>query len=267
MSHSTSFDLLIRALSSQAAIHAVGKSGGLAFSATDGGDVDIYVFCDAVPARQARSALYARHAFVGARVQVGDDPYWGIVDFVSIAGSEVCLMYFTQDAISASVDEILAGKQLDRQDNYFYPTGRLATLHDMGILYDEQGFIARLQARLSTYPPALAHKLSLYHLGKLGDMEDLRRATEMGDVPFFHFALDIAMDHLLQAIFALNLVYFPSRKRSFRYLDSFAIAPHRCGDRLRDVLRMGGMQSHLERAFDAWQQLAEDAQALVKTRL
>lgn len=261
------FDLLIRALSSQAAIYAIGKSGGPGFPAPGDGDVDIYVFCDTVPARQARAALYARHAFTGVRVQVGDDPHWGTVDFVTVAGREVCLLHFAMDAISASVDETLAGNLLERQDNYFYPTGRLATLHGLGILYDEHGFIARLQARLATYPPALAHKLSLYHLDKLDDMEDLRRAAQMGDVPFFHFALDIAMDHLLQALFALNLVYFPSRKRSFRYLDSFAIAPHRCSDRLREILRMGGMQTHLERALDAWQQLAEDAQTLVRSRM
>lgn len=79
---------------------------------------------------------------------------------------------------------------------------------------------------------------------------------------FFHFALDLALDHFLQALFALNEEYFPSQKRSETYLRGFEVKPAGCEQRLRQVVALGGEAETLETAYQIWSGLAQDLKAL-----
>lgn len=69
------------------------------------------------------------------------------------------------------------------------------------------------------------------------------------DVLFYHFALDLAIDHFLQALFALNKVYFPFRKRSLDIVQNFALKPAYCGERLLEVIRLGGSPADIEQSY------------------
>lgn len=79
---------------------------------------------------------------------------------------------------------------------------------------------------------------------------------------FFHFALDLALDHFLQALFALNGEYFPSRKRTEKYLQSFNVKPVTCEERLRHVLALGGNAETLKQSYEIWQGLVQDLSTL-----
>jgi hypothetical protein len=129
-------------------------------------------------------------------------------------------------------------------------------------LYDRDGFLSSLKARLAAYPAALARTLIDYHLGALDDAEDLERAVTRQDVLFYHYALDIAIDHFLQALFALNARYFPSRKRSVQHIRGFARVPVACEERLLRVLASGGRPAGIGESYATWRGLVDELRAL-----
>lgn len=90
------------------------------------------------------------------------------------------------------------------------------------------------------------------------DVEDLERAAVRKDVLFYHFALDIALDHFLQALFALNRVYFPSRKRSLELAGNFGLKPEDCSERLLEVIRLGGRPEGISQSYSLWKDIINE---------
>jgi hypothetical protein len=212
-------------------------------------DVDIFVYCSDIPSENERAALVSNIAddyTPGTR-----QTRWGICDATHSGGEEVWLMYVTQARTMAEAEDILAGRLPGRTDNYYYPVGRLATLKNLRILFDKNGFLLRLKARLGEYPEELSKTLIKFHSEALQDTEDLERAAARGDVMFYHFALDLSLDCFLQALFAMNREYFPSRKRSLMYISGFDIKPAGCEETLLRVLKLGGSPEGTRASFDA----------------
>jgi len=152
----------------------------------------------------------------------------------------------------------LSGQYLGRLDSYYYPIGRCAMWKAMRIFYDPDGFLQSFQQRLEEYPATLAQPVINHHLDALEDVEDLERAVGRKDVFFYHFALDLALDHFLQALFAMNREYFPSRKRSDIYLRGFKLKPSECEQRLQKVIAFGGNAKTLEESYEVWNSLVHD---------
>ena len=123
------FLALVKTLSQCDAIRAIGKTGGPALPDDAVSDIDLFLFCDCVPAHSVRERLLRplEGAVTVAEFGETEHPHWGLVDSVLIGGQEVYLMYFTQSAFEASVEAILRGERTEREENYFYPTGRLAS--------------------------------------------------------------------------------------------------------------------------------------------
>jgi hypothetical protein len=211
-------------------------------------DIDIFVYCSEVPPERERAALVSHMS--NDYAPGWEHTRWGICDLAHIGGEEVWLMYVTQR-------ETLEGRLPGKIDNYYYPTGRLATLKHLCVLLDKEGFLAGLKTRLGEYPEALRRTLVRFHMDALLDTEDLGRAAARGDALFYHFALDIALDHFLQALFALNRVYFPSRKRSAAYIGGFEIKPAGCERTLLDIVALGGEPGNLGASFRMMSELIE----------
>jgi len=190
--------------------------------------------------------------------------HWGEGDFFLLAGVETWLLYFTIAEAHAELDAIVDGQFLGRLDGYYYPVGRCAMWKAMRVFYDPDGFLQSIKRRLEEYPQNLASAILNHHLAALEDVEDLERAVQRKDVFFFHFAMDLALDHLLQALFALNQEYFPSRKRSESYLRKFKVKPAECEERLRTVIALGGSAETLEQSYRIWNRLALDLKFLVE---
>jgi hypothetical protein len=169
-------------------------------------------------------------------------------------------MYFTETETLKDIDAILNGEYPNKLDNYYYPVGRCAMLQKINILYERDNFLSSLKERLSVYPEKLAEILTQYHLEGLEDREDLERAVTRKDVLFYHFAMDLAVDHFLQALFAMNKVYFPSRKRTMEFIKSFEIKPERCGERLLEVIKLGSCPQSIEQSYKLWNDLVNELQ-------
>jgi hypothetical protein len=76
----------------------------------------------------------------------------------------------------------------------------------------------------------------------------------------------LALEHLLQALFALNRAYFPSRKRSLERIRHFSARPADCEQRLLEVVALGSSAETLDRSRAAWQALVQDLAALAAQR-
>jgi hypothetical protein len=133
-------------------------------------------------------------------------------------------------------------------------------LQKINILYERDNFLSSLKERLSVYPEKLAEILTQYHLEGLEDREDLERAVTRKDVLFYHFAMDLAIDHFLQALFSMNKVYFPSRKRTMEFIKNFEMKPERCGERLLEVIKLGSCPQSIEQSYKLWNDLVNELQ-------
>jgi len=261
----TEFDMLLQTLKQLPALRAIGKTGGEVLPSDGYSDIDLLLFCEKIPALEVRSvhySLFPRGVNV-AEFGASEHAHWGLVDSVLIGEQEVYLMYFTQSTFTASIDAILRGERTEREENYFYPTGRLASIQGMYAFFDPDGYISDLKSRISVYPDSLRNAILSRCLPKIDDEEDFMRAIRRKDVLFYHATLDLALDRFLQALFALNRVYFPSRKRSLEFIREFAIKPENCEKRLDQVVALGASAETLMESYEAWQSLCRELENLV----
>ena len=260
----TEIDALVQALKRQPSLRAIGKTGGEALPSDEFSDIDLFLFCEQIPSLVERESCLRSVADRITVTEFGETehPHWGLVDSVLIGEQEVYLMYFSLGAFESSVEAILRGERTEREENYFYPTGRLASIQGMHALYDPDGFLAKLKSRISVYPESLRNTILSSCLPKIDDEEDFMRAIRRKDVLFYHATLDLALDRFLQALFAFNRVYFPSRKRSLEFIRAFAIKPEDCEARLTRVASLGTNADTLEESYSLWQNLCKDLENL-----
>lgn len=261
----TTLSKLINTIVSNEAIRAVGASGGdRPYPEPGEGDIDLFIYCTEIPVRSQRLELLMSLGDEIGQVEIGrlESGHFGQGDCVMAAGVETWLLYFTLTDARVELEAILDGQYLGRLDSYYYPMGRLAMWKTMRVLYDPDGFLQSFKYRLNEYPQKLASAVVSHHLEALADVEDLERAVGRKDVLFFHFALDLTLDHFLQAVFALNREYFPSRKRSELYLQGFKVKPLKCEERLRQVLALGGNAETLDESYKIWNSLVRDLEGL-----
>jgi len=263
------FQQLIQALPAISDIRAVGMTGGAALPSDGFSDIDLFIFCNQIPRLEERQSLLTPLAPDITVSGFGDHehPHWGLVDSLLINEQEVYLMFFTQDVFESSVSAILRGERIEREANYFHPTGRCASILGMHAIYDSDGFLARLKAICAVYPPELQRAIINNHVGKIDDYEDFQRAIRRADVLFYHATLDLALDHFLQSLFALNSVYFPSRKRSVEYIRDFAVKPDDCEAILQRVVELGSRGQTLAESYALWHGLCVQFNQLVSAEI
>lgn len=242
-------------------VQSIGISGSKKpLSKAGEGDIDIFIYCDTIPESKNRQAIInqLRDLLQESKINVFGGGHWGTGDFVLINGVETWLMYFTVSETLDDVESILSGEYPDKLDNYYYPIGRLAMLKNIDILYDRNNFLYLLKKRLSAYPDSLSKILADHHLAELEDTEDLERAVSRRDVLFYHFAMDIALDHFLQALFAINKNYFPSRKRTLNIIKNFSVKPERCDEQLLDIVRLGSCPESIDKSYELWTNMVNE---------
>ncbi|WP_157950067.1 DUF4037 domain-containing protein [Vallitalea okinawensis] len=261
------FNELVKQVAGINTVNAIGLSGKLKPYPKPGeGDFDIFIYCDIVPNEQIRKKYLETlgDEIKDIKLSVFNNEAWGLSDYCTINGIDTWLMFFNKNHVIRNVQEILTGKYLERADNYFFPIGRLGMLESLTVLYDKDKFLEELKRALSLYPKTLKEKMIAYNLEVLNDVEDLLRAVKRKDVLFYHFALDIALDHFLLALFAMNETYFPSRKRSLQYIDKFEIKPSRCTERLLSILQDGANANTLINSYEEFRQLCKELLELIR---
>lgn len=252
---------LVLEVTKNPALRAIGRSGGNRPLPPPGeGDIDLFVYCKEIPPADERSARLASLGAAADQIRVGAiaGGDWGVADALLLCGVETWVMYFTVDQLWAEVRATLAGANVRRVDDYYYPAGRLAMLLNMEVCYDPDGLLASVADAIREYPEALVAAQLAYHLPLMHDEEDFGRAVSRGDLLFYHFVFDLALDHFLQALFALNRTYFPSRKRSLEHIAAFARKPANCEERLLLAVELGARPASLPQSYRIWRDLTRE---------
>ena len=135
---------LIKAVQEIDEVLSIGKSGGKELPVKGENDIDIFVFCNKIPSAKTRQSAVELLGSAISEVTINETSgkFWGVCDFINIDDNEICLMYFTVSEMNDEIETVLNGSRLNRENEYFYPTGRCATFLSMYILCDKTGYIA-----------------------------------------------------------------------------------------------------------------------------
>jgi hypothetical protein len=232
-------DKLVLDLSQLQEVKGIGQTGDINAKLVPGqSDIDLFVLCTSVPKEDVRKHIYSNYAvdYTGCQINASNGGIWGYGDILLIEGIDVMFMFFTIDAMRDYMEDVLRGDHLGKAGD-FYPTGRLSSIENINILYEDNATWSSLKERAKTHPHELFEKLFKYHIKSVLDEEDLGRVLLRKEVMFYHQVLENALDHLLQALFALNNTYFPSRKRSEQYIESFMFKPTDCNERILRIMK------------------------------
>lgn len=259
-------DMLLRQVQCLDGVKAIGIACGDNVSPIAGeSDIDIFVLTETVPNSENRNTVYdsSTEKYENILMNVCEGGNWGTGDVLLIDGIETMLMYFDVMSTRKYISEILEGKHLDSV-NGFYPIGRCSTICNMQVIHDENKVLDSIKQQLKTYPVALMRTMLRYHMERVYDREGFSRAVLRKDVLYYHQVLEHAMDHFLQVLFALNKTYFPSRKRMKQYLDSFALKPEDCYERICEVIRFGSNTEDVVLSVRLWTELVAEIRKLVE---
>ena len=253
------FYQLMNAISNMNGVHSIGKTGSKELPKSNESDIDIFIFCNEIPNLDLRKTIYSEIDYnLNVLINASESKHWGIMDFVYINEIEICLMYFSSNKVLAEIDKILEGERLAKEDNYFYPIGRCATIKNIYIIYDRNSFLKNIKEKLISFPKEFYEKMIEYHISKLNDKEDFERAVSRSDILFYHFVLDISLDHYLQLLFTLNRCYFPSRKKTIEYIGEFKLKPNDIVNRILKVVELGGNKDAIKESYEIWEGLCKD---------
>ena len=260
MSILSSYEAIIQSVSNIDSVSSIGKSGGVRIPVNGESDIDVFVFCRNEPTVIERRAMLNNLGSLINRYNLSETKggSWGICDFVYLQNTEICLMYFTIEDINAEIESVLNGSRITRENEYFYPTGRCSSILHMAILLDKDNYLKSLKNKLVKYPDKLREGIISCYRNKINDEEDFDRAVSRGDVLFYHATLELAIDHFLQMLFAINRCYFPSRKRSLEFIGNFELKPADCESRLLKMIRLGSDESTLADSYTIWSALCID---------
>lgn len=255
---------LIRNLSASPAILAVGQTGSLSADLIPGkSDIDLFVLCTQIPTEAERRALYDGLLNQDTALMMGvcTGGHWGHGDILVTGGIDVMPMYFTVQEMQTYLTEVLDGRHMEK-DGRFYPVGRLASIADIHVLYEKDDAWSALKTMVNSRPTAFFRRWYGHEISQVLDEEDLGRSELRREVLFFHQVLENALDHLLQALYAVNLRYFPSRKRTLTDLDAFALKPQDCGARLLRLIEQASRGETMLQAICGLRQLTAEVKAL-----
>ena len=231
-------DKLVNELSQNSKIKGIGQTGDINAELIPGNsDIDMFVLCTTIPTEAERKSVYSNYSneYSDCLMNVCNGGIWGYGDILIIDGIDVMFMYFTTEEMEYYLDDVLNGKHFDREGG-FYPTGRLSSVESINILYQSNNEWTSLVEKVKKHPIELFERLFDFHISNVLNDEDLGRVMLRKEVMFYHSVLENSLDHLLQALFAINFMYFPSRKRSEQYIKEFKSKPDDCYDRLLKII-------------------------------
>ena len=255
---------LVNELSQCETIKAIGQTGDINARLIPGNsDIDMFVLCSIIPTEEDRKQIYLKHSmeYSECQMNVCNGGIWGYGDILIVDGIDVMFMYFTINEMSDYLEEVLQGRHLDKVGG-FYPTGRLSSIENIYILYERDEVLTSMKNRVKEYSVDLFKKLYDYHIDRVLDEEDLGRVILRKEVIFYHQVLENSLDHLLQALYALNVTYFPSRKRVEQYIEKFNNKPVDCYKRLHNIISNSVSSDNLEESVRELKSIVLDIKQL-----
>lgn len=220
-------DRLVSLLAANGGIVGIGQTGDIHAPLIPGkSDIDLFVICKRIPEREERLACYQplMKDCDSVQMAVCSGGVWGHGDILVCEGIDVMPMYFTAAEMESYIQEVLDGKHLDK-DGRFYPIGRLASIESLHVLYEKNTAWTAIIDMVKKHPKSLFSQWYASQINQMIDEEDLGRAELRHEVLFYHQVTEAFLDHFLQALYAKNDSYFPSRKRTEEAIASFRIKP------------------------------------------
>lgn len=258
-------NLLVECVAKIPVVRAIGQTSNPKEELIPGfSDIDIFVLCDGIPGARERRAAYEQQSqvYTECNMNVCENCIWGTGDILKVDGVDTMFMFFTVEEMSSYVNEVLSGKHI-YPEGEFYPFGRLATVANMYTLYDENDTMKRLKDSVSVYPDDLAEIAANSHICCTINEEDLGRCLVRKDVIFYHKVLEHGLDHFLQALYAVNRTYFPSRKRTMEYIKEFEKKPVNCYERILKVIENGAKSETIPESIKDYRNLCEELKAFM----
>lgn len=257
-------NILVELLSNHENIYGIGQTGDINAPLIPGkSDIDLFVLCNKVPSKEEREVMYQKLAgkYEKLEMQVCSGGIWGYGDIFICDGIDVMPMYFTIDEMSGYIEEVLDGKHLEKEGR-FYPIGRLASIESINVLYDREESWGQIISRVKTHPQTLFESWYGSEIWRVIDEEDLSRAVLRHEVLFYHQVVEEFLDHFLQALYAKNNCYFPSRKRTQKAIADFDKKPDNCYERLMRVVELGASEKTIEASVEELRKLGNELKAL-----
>ena len=161
----------------------------------------------------------------------------------------------------ASLEEVLACKHLEK-DGRFYPVGRLASIESLNVLWEKDGAWTKIISLVKKHPSEFFKAWYNNEESRIIDEEDLGRSELRHEVLFFHQVVEEFLDHFLQALYALNNQYFPSRKRTEKSVEGFKLKPENCTTRLESIVILAASEETIPQAVAEIRKIGAELKAL-----
>ena len=253
------------------AVVAIGIIGSRAEDPYSDGDWDLVAFIDAPnhPPPDIRREFWVstNSPLAGAEIHCS-----GMCDRFIINGSHVGIDYRPIDSIAADIKQVLEeGTIWQTPDISFvlgcFPEAICADIRMCIPLWDPEDRISAWQASLKNYPEKFRNNIIQQVLFEARfKLADLRRASEISDVTFFHAALSEFCLCLIRIIFALNRRYFRGLKRAMHVLIELRIKPNGVTERLTQLMSSAFVETDLWSPFEVAKQLAVDVAMLAASQ-
>ena len=226
-------------------------------------DIDMFIICKNVPDSHRRISLYKSldGLYDKLEMEVCSGGVWGYGDIFYINEIDVMPMYFSVTDMQEYIEEVLAGKHLEKEGR-FYPIGRLASIETINVLWEKNSAWTNIVNKVRTYPQDLFDKWYASEAWRIIDEEDLGRARLRHEVLFYHQVVEEFLDHFLQALYAKNKRYFPSRKRTESAIASFKLKPQNCYERLLKIVNLGSNENTIDASIEELQKLCNELKEL-----
>lgn len=251
---------LVEFLSADERILGIGQTGDMNAPLVPGkSDIDMFVLCTDVPSKTEREEMYRKFSaeYESLQMEVCGGGIWGYGDIFMCGGIDVMPMYFTVEEMQGYLEEVLDGKHLEKEGR-FYPIGRLASIESINILFERNKTWSKIVALVKSHPEALFKKWYESECWKMIDEEDLGRAELRHEILFYHQVVEEFLDHFLQALYAKNDCYFPSRKRTEKAIAEFKKKPADCYERLLKIVELASKEETIEASVAELRKLGKE---------
>lgn len=240
-------------------VEAIGLSGSSTRGLKDSwSDTDLCVFVSGpIPSMQDRQEYYTTQGISEIKYLDGDLEV-SRIDGLKLAGETYDFLwmdlsearnYLMAMASDFDCDEYLVGG-LEGTTALFDPTGHIQALQDLVPEYTDHR--ARHRVRLH---------IEKAHFSIFG-LDWARKAPARNDTFSYTFNLNIAIDHFVLALLALNRKWRCHEKRLLQQIDMLRLAPHNVSARLESVLLFQGADLDLGANSDQVKQLFTELASL-----